>query len=698
MNAFTRAGKFRAAKFWAGLLLCLGILASTNITIRKSQAAGRLTSLSTQVAASATTEILLADDGTAETFVSGNNAIVVNRLTPTAYPATLQSIRLQFPQVQGLPSPVGSQVKLIAFAGAAGATKPTANPTLLVNQTATIPDSATSGFFDFDIANGPTISSGDFYVGFQAPSPFGGVVFAADVNGAQRQRSFVSVNNGATFTGPLMQGATLVNALIRAVVISDTTTTARINVPTSFSFGNSNIGVAQQQNLPVANTGSVPLTITGITPSSAQFAVVSPSLPLTIAAGGQAQIALRFTPSAAGIQSGTLTIASNDPANATASVALIGFGGTATVPATVFIGSGAAISGSIPVASSGGGFLFGTQYAILVPSGVTELKLDLTATQDVDLFARFNQRITLLGTSAQADHSSTNTSTTPETIIVTSGGSPALRSGLYYIAVINYGSSAANFTLTAKLTGGATPGAVATVSAASFLGPEESAELIGAFFGTNLATGTQIAEALPLPTTLLGTTVKIRDSAGMERSAPLFFVSPGQINALIPTGTATGSAQVVITSGDEKVSVGTIFVSSVAPGLFAANANGQGVPAATILRVKGDSTQSYEALSQFDAAQGSFVAVPIDLGEATDQVFLILNGTGIRGRTNLAAVTATIGGAAAPVIFAGPQGDFVGLDQINVGPIPRSLVGRGDADVVLTVDGKKTNTLRINIK
>lgn len=698
MNAFTRAGKFRAAKFWASLLLCLGILASTIITIKNSQAAGRPPGLSAQDAASAATEILLADDGTAETFLSGNSAIVVNRLTPTVYPATLQSIRLQFPQVQGLPSPVGSQVKLIAFAGAAGATRPTSNPTLLVNQTATIPDSATSGFFDFDITSGPTISSGDFYVGFQAPSPFGGVVFAADVNGTQRQRSFVSVNNGATFTGPLMQGATLVNALIRAVVMSDTTTTARINVPTSFSFGNSNVGVAQQQNLPVANTGSVPLIITSITPSNPQFAVVSPSLPLTIAAGGQAQIALRFTPSSAGIQGGTLTIASNDPASATTSVALSGFGGTTTAPASFFIGSGGAVSGSIPVAASGAGFLFGTQYAIFVPSGVTELRLDLTATQDVDLFARFNQRVTLLGTSPQADHSSTSTSTTPETIIVTSAGSPALRSGLYYIALVNYGRSAANFTLTALLRGGTVPGAVATVSAASFLGTEASAEQIGAFFGANLATGTQVAEALPLPTTLLGTTVKIRDSAGTERSAPLFFVSAGQINALIPTGTATGSAQVVVTSGDGKISLGTIFISSVVPGLFSANADGQGVPAATALRVKADGTQSYEALSSFDAAQSRFVAVPIDLGPDGDQVFLILNGTGIRGRSSLAAVTATIGSTPAQVSYAGSQSDFVGLDQINVGPLSRSLVGRGDVDVVLTVDGKPANTVKINIQ
>jgi len=689
-----RVQKFRAAKFLASLLLCLGLLALANVTMKKSQAASQDPNL---IAAS---EELLADDGTIETAISGNNAIAVNRLTPTSYPATLQTIRLTFPQVQGFPSPIGSQVTLIAFVGAAGTTTPPANPTLLVNQVVTIPaPTGSNGFIDFPIQNGPTITAGDFYVGFKTPNPFGGVVFAVDSNGSQRQRAFVSVNNGVSFTGPVTSDTTgaPINLLLRAVVMNDAQPTARISVPASFNFSSSNIGVAQQQSLPITNTGGAALTITSITANNAQFALVSPSLPLTIAAGSQTPVVLRFTPASAGAQNATLTIASNDPTASSTSVALSGFGGSPTGPATVYINSNAATSGSIPAPTTpGSGILFGTQYAIFVPAGVTQLKLDLTGTQDVDLFARFNQRVTLSGGTVQADHSSTNGSTFPETIIITPGGSPALQTGLYYIAIGNYGPGAANFTLTATMTG-AVPGSVATVSAASFLGTEASAEQISAFFGTNLATGTQVATTLPLPTTLLGTTVKVRDSAGTERSAPLFFVAPTQVNALIPTGTAAGIAQIVITGSDGKVSVGTILISGVAPGLFAANANGAGVAAATALRVRADNSQSFEPVSSFDAGQSRFVSVPIDLGPASDQVFLILNGTGIRGRSALTAVTATIGGVAAPVIFAGPQGDFVGLDQINVG-IPRSLIGRNEVDVVLIVDGKTANTVKVNIK
>src|ERR1051326_7936082 len=95
---------------------------------------------------------------------------------------------------------------------------------------------------------------------------------------------------------------------------------------------------------------------------------------------------------------------------------------------------------------------------------------------------------------------------------------------------------------------------VTTVSAASFaatLAPDS----IAAAFGTGLATKVEIATGQPLPTTLAGTTVKINGEP-----APLFFVSPAQINYLIPTGTPAGTAGVVVTSGDGTVSTGTVQV------------------------------------------------------------------------------------------------------------------------------------------
>ncbi|MEO6727204.1 MAG: choice-of-anchor D domain-containing protein [Blastocatellia bacterium] len=690
-----------SVKFWCGLLLCLGLLISADAIVKKSQAAAQDGNQpKIQTASPDGSEELLADDGTIETFISGNGVIAVNRLTPSAYPATLQSIRLIFPQVTGLPNPVGSQITLIAFTGASGTTQPVTNPTLLVNQTVTIPIAMSSnGFVDFTIQNGPTITGGDFYVGFKTPNPFAGVTYATDTDSAPRQRAFVSTDNGANFSGPLtFPGTTTpLNLLIRAVVMNDAQPVPRIGVPTSLNFGSSAVGVTQPQTLTISNTGSAPLNITSITSSNAQFTLLPVTFPLTIAPGAQTQITVRFTPASAGAQTGTLTIASNDPATPSATVALSGVGGSATSAATVFVNSGASVTGSIVAPSAGSGVLLSTQYAIFVPPGATQLKIDLTGNQDVDLFARFNQRIIISGGNLITDYSSIQDGIVPESLTITPTSTPALQSGLYYIGVANFGPGAANFTLTATITGGTAPAVVTTVSAASFLGTNTgAAEQIVAFFGSNLATGTQVASTIPLPTTLLGTTVKVRDNAGTERLAPLFFVSSGQINALIPIGTVNDAGQITITSGDGKIAVGTIQIASVSPGLFTANANGVGVPAATVFRLKAGGAQSFEALSRVDGQNGS-VPIPIDLGVATDQVFLILNGTGIRGRTSLSAVTATIGGTSAPVSFAGVQGDFVGLDQINVG-IPRSLIGRGDVDVVLTVDGKITNTVKVNIK
>ncbi len=239
--------------------------------------------------------------------------------------------------------------------------------------------------------------------------------------------------------------------------------------------------------------------------------------------------------------------------------------------------------------------------------------------------------------------------------------------------------------------------AVASVSAASFLGNELAAEQIVAAFGAGLATTTQVAASVPLPTEIAGTTVRVRDSQGENRLSPLFFVAPAQVNYQIPPGTAAGAATVTITGGDGAVSIGNVTIAAVAPGLFSANANGQGVAAATALRVKADGTQIFEPVAMFDTTLNRFVSIPIDLGPEGEQVFLILFGTGFRAVSGLPAATAKIGGADAEVLFAGAQGGFVGLDQSNV-RIPRSLAGRGEVDVEMTFNSKNTNKVTIGVR
>ena len=239
----------------------------------------------------------------------------------------------------------------------------------------------------------------------------------------------------------------------------------------------------------------------------------------------------------------------------------------------------------------------------------------------------------------------------------------------------------------------ATQNSLAVVSAASYKGDALAAEQIGVAFGSNLAAATLIANSLPLPTELGGTSVKVRDSQNVERLSPLFFVSPNQINFQIPAGTANGAATFTVVKNSVAMATGNVPISTVAPALFSADASGRGLASAQALRVKANNAQSYEPVGRYDAQQGKFVPVPIDLGPATDQVFLILYGTGFRNGGDLSKVRATIGGVNAEVSFAGAQGGFAGLDQLNL-RIPRTLPG-GEFDIVVTVDGKPSNAVRL---
>ncbi len=238
-------------------------------------------------------------------------------------------------------------------------------------------------------------------------------------------------------------------------------------------------------------------------------------------------------------------------------------------------------------------------------------------------------------------------------------------------------------------------GALTTVNAANYASGPLATESIVAGFGVDLATSTQLATTLPLPTALAGTTIKVRDAAGVERLAPLFFASPQQINYQIPQGTVAGNAQVMLTSALGKVAGGSITIQSVTPGLFTADGSGRGIPAAYVLRARGSSPLTSEQIWQ--ATSGVLAPVPIDIGPETDQLFLVLFGTGIRYRTSLSNAVVRIGGVAAEVLYAGEAPGFVGLDQCNV-RIPRSLAGRGAVDLELSIDGQPANVVRITIK
>ncbi len=198
-----------------------------------------------------------------------------------------------------------------------------------------------------------------------------------------------------------------------------------------------------------------------------------------------------------------------------------------------------------------------------------------------------------------------------------------------------------------------------------------------------------MAASLPLPTELAGATVTIRDSQGATIKAPLFFVSPNQINYLMPAGLANGMATITVTNGNGVAGESLTEISAVAPGLFSANASGAGAAAAVALRIRANGQQVYEPVSRYDAQTQKFVLAPIDLSNAAEQVYLILFGTGFRHRGALQDVMIEVGGTQLPVAYAG-SAPGVGLDQVNV-LLPASLSGRGEQTITLRTPGKTSN-------
>jgi uncharacterized protein (TIGR03437 family) len=208
-------------------------------------------------------------------------------------------------------------------------------------------------------------------------------------------------------------------------------------------------------------------------------------------------------------------------------------------------------------------------------------------------------------------------------------------------------------------------------------GPTVAPGSIASIFGTNLATQTVSSSQMPLPTTLGGTTVYVNGVA-----APLFYVSPTQINFQVPSETATGTATVIVVNGNGVASQGVVQVANAIPALFTTNATGTGA-AAGVASATG--TNFNLILGQ---PNGTTVAVPAGS-------FVMIFGTGLRFGSALP--TLTIGGVNVTPTFSGPQGGFVGLDQLNF-QIPASLAGRGEVDLTITIDGRTSNVVRLRIQ
>lgn len=302
------------------------------------------------------------------------------------------------------------------------------------------------------------------------------------------------------------------------------------------------------------------------------------------------------------------------------------------------------------------------------PTGTTDTQLILRAT-GIDLASQ----VFVNGQMVQA-------SLNPFTgdIGITIPGSLRTNGGTLFVQISNaLGQLSAPFAVVVASEANTNTQAVVTTDAAKF-GTLGAPGAIATAFGTRLATGT--ASATPgqaLPTTLGGTTVYVNGVA-----ARVFYVSPTQINYLIPAATVPGPVQVVIVAGDGTVSRGTLNVAQSTPAIFTALANGTGAPAAVASANGTD--------FNINVANSNGTPATLDVGNT-----VALFGTGLRFASG--PVTLTIGGVNVTPSFVGAQGQFEGLDQINF-QIPASLAGRGEVDLVITAEGRTSNTVRLRIR
>jgi uncharacterized protein (TIGR03437 family) len=190
--------------------------------------------------------------------------------------------------------------------------------------------------------------------------------------------------------------------------------------------------------------------------------------------------------------------------------------------------------------------------------------------------------------------------------------------------------------------------------------------------------------------------VQAVDSSGTTSFAKLLYVSPKQINYLLPVGMASGLAQVSVLNNGTAVANGTVQVQPTAPGIISANSSGMGVATGYVQNVAQNGTAGPpQFVATYDEAMGKYVAAPISFTSGYKLV-LVLFGTGFDNATT-SNTTVTVGSTPVTIDYIGPQSQYPGEDQINV-ELPSSLAGSGEVAVQVTVNGIAANPVTITFQ
>ncbi|MBO0859938.1 MAG: heme-binding protein [Chloracidobacterium sp.] len=199
-----------------------------------------------------------------------------------------------------------------------------------------------------------------------------------------------------------------------------------------------------------------------------------------------------------------------------------------------------------------------------------------------------------------------------------------------------------------------------SVNAASYLGGPLARGSLASIFGNNLSSTTEESRSNPAPTTLGGVTLQVTDSAGVTFDAQLVYVSPKQINYVIPDE-VTGRARIVIKKGADSIAEGDLNVVDSSPALFTTGSDHK--MAAGMTGVSGASSGSVVN------PDGSPRAVRI--GTPWNPSVVTLLGTGLRYASNLKV---RIGGEELTPTSVTPDPDTPGVDQVEV-KLPMTVSG-----------------------
>ncbi len=208
-----------------------------------------------------------------------------------------------------------------------------------------------------------------------------------------------------------------------------------------------------------------------------------------------------------------------------------------------------------------------------------------------------------------------------------------------------------------------------------------------AIFGTRLAPAEAAASALPLPTALGSVAVDVTFGR-TTLQMPLFYVSPGQINAQLPVEVPhSAPADVVVRLGGLRSEPLTINVSLSETGIFTYQSN-------RAVAVNQDGALNS---STAPAPRGSVITVYLTGQGALDPEI----PSGLPAPVNRLSraaneASATIGGVAAQIEFLGATPGFVALSQANI-TVPADAP-TGDQPLVITVAGHPSNRPLVSVR